>query len=181
MDELIGNLQTYDMNKKQGTTVKEGKKEKPITLKTSQSEVTEDEDEMVYVTRRFQKIIKKHGGFQKKASTSRTATANDLCHKCGKPDHFMRDCPSQKQETHDITPRKRDLVPDNARRKAHVDQLVRKAFAVRGDDSSESEEDAESHEDVSMMAIEDDESIFNSIFSLMAKSDDEEDPDESLS
>jgi len=133
---------------------------------------------MTYVSRRFQKIIKKHGGFQKKVSTSRTATANDMCHKCGKPGHFMRDCPSQKQETHDTKPRKRDLVPDHAQRKAHADQLVRKAFAVWGNDSSESEEDVESHEDVSMMAIEDDESIFNSIFSLMANSDDEEDSDE---
>ena len=52
MDELIGNLQTYEMNKKQGTTVKEGKKEKSIALKISQSEVTEEEDEMAYVTRR---------------------------------------------------------------------------------------------------------------------------------
>ncbi|KAH0689613.1 hypothetical protein KY289_016971 [Solanum tuberosum] len=137
MDELIGNLQTYEMNKKQGMTLKEGKKEKSIALKTSQSEVTEEEDEMTYVTRRFQKIIKKHGGFQKKASTSRTATANDLCHKCGKPGHFMRDCPSQRQETHDFKPRKRDLVPDNVRRKAHANQLVRKAFAVWGDDSSQ--------------------------------------------
>ncbi|KAH0720805.1 hypothetical protein KY290_005791 [Solanum tuberosum] len=133
---------------------------------------------MAYVTRRFQKIIKKHGGFQKKIPASRIASANDLCHKCGKSGHFMRDCPSQKQETHDTRPRKRNLVPNNARRKAHIDQLVRKALAVRGDDSSESEEDANSHEDVSMMAIEDDESVFNSIFSLMAKSDDEEDPDE---
>ncbi|XP_049406323.1 uncharacterized protein LOC125869989 [Solanum stenotomum] len=98
--------------------------------------------------------------------------------KCGKPGHFMRNCPSQKQETHDTRPRKRDLVPDRAQRKAYADQLVRKAFAVRGNDSSESEKDVESHEDVSMMAIEDDESIFNSIFSLMANSDNEEDSDE---
>ncbi|XP_049350219.1 uncharacterized protein LOC125814820 [Solanum verrucosum] len=119
MDELIGNLQTYEMNKKQGITVKEGKKEKSIALKISQSE-----------------------------------------------------------ETHNTRPRKRDLVPDHAQRKAPADQLVRKAFAVWGNDSSESEEYVECHEDVSMMAIEDDESISNSIFSLMANSDDKEDLDE---
>ncbi|XP_049405388.1 uncharacterized protein LOC125868860 [Solanum stenotomum] len=175
MDELIGNLQTYEMNKKQGTTVKEGKKEKYIALKVSQNEVTEEEDEMAYVSRRFQKILKKHGGFQKKTPSSRTITANDICHKYGKPGHFMRNCPSQKQETYDTRPRKRDLAPDHARRKAHADQLVRKDFAVWGNDSSESEEDAETHEDVSMMAIKDDENVFNSIFSLMAKSNDEED------
>jgi len=90
----------------------------------------------------------------------------------------MRDCPSQKQETHDTRTRKRDMVPDHARRKAHADQVVRKALVVWGNDTSESEEDDENHEDVSMMAIKDDESIFNSIFSLMANSDDEEDSNE---
>ncbi|KAH0748022.1 hypothetical protein KY290_027254 [Solanum tuberosum] len=124
MDELIGNLQTYEMNKKQGMTVKEGKKEKSIALKTSQGEVTKEEDEMAYVTRRFHKIIKNHVCFQKKAFASRTATTNNLCHKCGKPGHFMRDFPSQKQETHDTRPHKRGLVPDHARMKAHADQLV---------------------------------------------------------
>ncbi|XP_049373989.1 uncharacterized protein LOC125839052 [Solanum verrucosum] len=178
MDELIGNLQTYELNKKQETTVKEGMKEKSIALRTSQTELTEEENEMVYVTRRFHKIIKKHRGFQKKTSASRTATANDLFHKCGKPGYFMRDCPSQKQKTRDTRPRKRDLVPDHARRNAHADQLVRKAFVLWGNDSSESEEDVESDEYVSMMAIEDNESVFNSIFSLMAKSDDEDDSDE---
>ncbi|XP_049399696.1 uncharacterized protein LOC125863713 [Solanum stenotomum] len=174
MDELIGNLQTYELNKKQGTNMKEGKKEKFISLKNSQNDATQEEDEMAYVTKRFQKIIKKHDVFQKKASTSRATNANDLYHKCGKPGHFMRDCPSQKQETQNFRPRKKDLVPDSARRKAHADQLVRKAFAVWGNDSSESEEDVESYEDVSMMAIKDDENVFNSIFSLMAKSNDEE-------
>ncbi|KAH0698112.1 uncharacterized protein [Solanum tuberosum] len=141
MDELIGNLQTYELNKKQGTNMKEGRNEKFVALKNSQNDATKEEDEMAYVTKRFQKIIKKHDVFQKKASTSRAANTNELCHKCGKPGHFIRDCPSQKQEIQDFRPRKKDLVPDNARRKAHADQLVRKAFDVWGNDSSESEED----------------------------------------
>ncbi|XP_049349519.1 uncharacterized protein LOC125814108 [Solanum verrucosum] len=135
MDELIGNLQTYELNKKQGTNMKEGKKEKFIALKNSQNDATQEEDEMAYVTK------------------------------------------SQKQETQNFKPRKRDLVPDSALRKAHANQLVRKAFAVWGNDSSESEEDAESYEDVSMMAIKEDENVFNFIFSLMANSDYEEDSD----
>ena len=60
MYELIGNLKTYELNRKKGTTGKERKKEKTIALKLSQSEMTEEEAEMVYVTNRFQKIIKKH-------------------------------------------------------------------------------------------------------------------------
>ena len=47
-----------------------------------------------------------------------------------------------------------------------------------GDDLSEPEEEAEDHDDVFVMAIEDDANILISIFSLMAKSDDEEDANE---
>jgi len=61
---------------------------------------------------------------------------------------------------------------------AYIPTIGIKAFAAWGNDSSESEEDVESYKDVSMMAIEDDENVFNSIFSLMAKSDDKEDQNE---
>ncbi|KAH0688795.1 hypothetical protein KY289_016153 [Solanum tuberosum] len=46
-----------------GSTVKEGNKEKSIALKMSLNDGLEEEDEMTCLTRRFQKIIKKHGGF----------------------------------------------------------------------------------------------------------------------
>ena len=51
---------------------------------------------------------------------------------------------------------------------------MKKAFAVWGDSSSESEE-SECPEDASMLAIKDDENVFNGMFTFMAKSDDEED------
>lgn len=35
---------------------------------------------------------------------------NDLCHKCGKPSHFMGDCPHQTRETQDLRPRIEDLT-----------------------------------------------------------------------
>jgi len=55
--------------------------------------------------------------------------------------------------------------------------MVKKAFVVWGNTSSDSEE-SEHPEDVSMMAVKDDEDIFNSIFSLMAKTDDEDNKEE---
>lgn len=55
MDKLIGNFQTSDLNKKQGTTTKEGKKDKSIALKTSSREVNEEEAEMAYVIKMFQR------------------------------------------------------------------------------------------------------------------------------
>lgn len=68
---------------------------------------------MAYVTNRFQNIIKKHGGFHKKASTSRTATKNNLCHKCRKHGHFLRDCSTKKNLTRKARYHKKELVLDN--------------------------------------------------------------------
>ena len=61
MDEVIGNLQTDELNRKQGETRKESNKEKNISLKFSQSEMTEEEAKMIYMTKRFQNIVKKNG------------------------------------------------------------------------------------------------------------------------
>lgn len=41
--------------------------------------------------------MQKHRGF-KKENSSRVATANDLCHKYGKPWHFIRYCLIHKME-----------------------------------------------------------------------------------
>ena len=90
----------------------------------------------------------------------------------------MRDYLSQKQESDETIHRKKDLVPNNFRRKAYANQLVKEAFVVSGDDSSESQRDAEDHKNVSMMSIEDYESVFKSIFSLKTKSDGEKDSNE---
>ncbi|XP_015161849.1 uncharacterized protein [Solanum tuberosum] len=96
MDALIENLQTHEMNKNQETLKKEVKRNKSLTLKVTSSEVSEEDEDMAYLTRRFQKIVRKHGGFRKTGSSSRVANVNDLCHKCGKPGHFIRDCPMHK-------------------------------------------------------------------------------------
>ncbi|XP_049342929.1 uncharacterized protein LOC125807259 [Solanum verrucosum] len=150
MDELIGNFQTYELNKQQGTNMKEGKKEKSVALKTSQNDVTEEDDEMTYVTRRFQKIIKKHEGFR----------------------------PVEQQMQMIFVINVANLVLDHAKRKSHADQLVKKALDVWGNASRESEEETNIPEDVLMMAVEDDKTVYNSIFSLIEKSDDEEDLNE---
>ena len=50
------------------------KKDKPLALKATQSDDGEEEEDMAYLTRRFHKIVRKHGGFMKKGSTSRPVT-----------------------------------------------------------------------------------------------------------
>ena len=99
MDELIGNLQTHELNKHHDQSKREVKKDKSLALKVSQGDDGDDEeDDMAYLTRRFHKIMRKHGGFMKKGGTSRPGNGTDLCPKCGKPGHFIRECPMNRQE-----------------------------------------------------------------------------------
>nr|XP_009787097.1 PREDICTED: uncharacterized protein LOC104235116 [Nicotiana sylvestris] len=49
---------------------------------------------------RFQEMGRKNGGIPKKGSSSRISKGNDCFHKCGKPGHFIKDCPFLKQEHH---------------------------------------------------------------------------------
>ncbi|KAH0688877.1 hypothetical protein KY289_016235 [Solanum tuberosum] len=164
MDALIGNLQTHEMNRNQDTSKKDVKKDKSLALKISSGEISSKEEVMSYLTKRFQNIMRKHGGFRKGGNPLRAVNASDLCHKCGKAGHFMRDCPMLKAETKEY---QRPVGEKDKRRDL-------KAFAVWGDSSSESKE-SECPEDASMLAIKDDENVFDGMFTFMAKSDDEED------
>ncbi|KAF3684265.1 Eukaryotic translation initiation factor 5A-4 [Capsicum annuum] len=64
-------------------------------------------------------------------------------------------------------------VPEKSRRKSATDYTVKQALAVWGDSSSESEKD-ENPEDVCMLAVEDKNVTFDSLFALMANTKDEE-------
>jgi len=65
MDELIGNLQTHGLNKQGDFSKKEVKKDKYYVLKVSQNDIYEEHEDIAYLTRRFQKIVRKHGGLMK--------------------------------------------------------------------------------------------------------------------
>ncbi|XP_070010425.1 uncharacterized protein [Nicotiana sylvestris] len=62
-------------------------------------------------------------------------------------------------------------------RKDVADNVVKQALAAWGDSSSESEED-DDQADISMMAVESEAAVYDSIFSLMAKSDNNENDDD---
>lgn len=86
MDALICNLETHMLNRENDPF----KKDKSLALKITQDEESkEDEDHMAYLTGRSQKILRKHGGIRMKGNPSKAATANDLCHKYGKPGYFI--------------------------------------------------------------------------------------------
>ncbi|XP_075076676.1 uncharacterized protein LOC142163302 [Nicotiana tabacum] len=134
---------------------------------------------MTYLTKRFQKMVRRNGGILKRGNSNKTKNY-DLCHKCGKPGHFIKDCPLLKQEHSKYNPKKaakRNPVPDkHFKRKRCANNVVKQALAALGDSSSGSEDEIDAG-DSSMMEIESEENEYDSIFSLMAQSDDDEDDD----
>nr|XP_033517713.1 uncharacterized protein LOC117281984 [Nicotiana tomentosiformis] len=134
---------------------------------------------MAYLTIRFQKMVRRNGGIPKRGSSSKPKNY-DLCHKCGKPGHFIKDCPLLKQEHfkhNSDKAAKRNPVPDKCfKRKNTAHNVVKQAFAAWRDFSGESEEENDAA-DSSMMAVKNEANEYDSIFTLMAQSHDDEDDD----
>ncbi|XP_015057420.1 uncharacterized protein LOC107003608 [Solanum pennellii] len=167
MDALIGNLKTHEMNRNHDLSKKEVKKDKSFMLKYKSDEDSSDDD-MAYLINRFQKIVKKNKGFRRGTNGPRNAAQNDTCYKCGKAGHFIRKCPLLKTENREHQkPRsdkekRRDVVLGKNDRKAAADYVVKKALSALGDSSSDSE-DPDEPNDVSMVAVHEEETIFNEI------------------
>ncbi|XP_070010367.1 uncharacterized protein [Nicotiana sylvestris] len=179
IDKLVGNLKTYEMKRKIDSERREPKKKKNLVLKVESNDSSEKDSDMTYLIKRFQKMVRRNGGILKKGNSSRLKNY-DLCHKCEKPRHFIKDCPLIKQERSKYNPdkaAKRNPVPDkHFKRKRYADNVVKQALTTWGDSSSESEEETDVG-DSSMMAVEIEENEYDSTFSLMAQSDDDEDDD----
>ncbi|XP_070019978.1 uncharacterized protein [Nicotiana sylvestris] len=83
--------------KKKDNERRETKKEKNLVLKTDSNDSSGEDRDMTYLIKRFQKIVHKNGGIPKRGSSSKPRNY-DLCHKCGKPGHFIKDCPLLNQD-----------------------------------------------------------------------------------
>ncbi|XP_075095154.1 uncharacterized protein LOC142173459 [Nicotiana tabacum] len=118
MDELVGNLKTYEMKK---------------TKETENNDSSEEHSDMAYLSRRFQKMVRRNGGIPKRGSSSKPKNY-DLCHKCGKLGHFIKDCPLLKQEhfKHNSNKAaKRNPVSDKYfKRKNVANNVVKQALAA---------------------------------------------------
>ena len=171
------------LNRNQEASKKDLKKEKSLAIKMIFDEIFYEDKDMTCLTRRYQKLETKHRGLQKAENSNIVVNSNHLCHKCGKPGHFIRDCPMHKVEVKTYQrpggekDRNRDPVSDKKVRKVAVGYIMKKAFDVCGDSSSESDE-LECHVDVPMLAVKGDKDVFDDTFALMEKSDDEEDEEE---
>ncbi|XP_009771950.2 uncharacterized protein [Nicotiana sylvestris] len=161
------------MKKKIDSEKREPKKEKNLVLKADRNDSSEEDSDMSYLTKRFQKMVRRNRGMLKRGSSSKQKNY-DLCHKCGKPGHFIKDCPILKQEFSKYNPEKaakRNPVPDkDFKRKISTDNMVKHALASWGDSSSESEDETNAG-DSSMMSVESEENEYDSTFFLMAQSD----------
>ncbi|XP_075087996.1 uncharacterized protein LOC142169949 [Nicotiana tabacum] len=127
IDELVGNLKTYEMKKKKDNERREPKREKNLVLKTNINDSSGEDGDMTYLTRRLQKM----------------------------PGYFIKDCRLLKQDQfkHNTDKAaKRNPVPDKCfKRKNVVDNVVKQALDAWGDSSSESKEDND-HGDSSMIS-----------------------------
>nr|XP_016507198.1 PREDICTED: uncharacterized protein LOC107824907 [Nicotiana tabacum] len=135
------------------------KKKKYRVLKADNNDSSEENSDMTYLTKKFQKMVKRNGEVLKRDSFNRSKN-NNLYYKCGKARHFMKNCSLLKQE-----------FSKNFKRKRSADNIVKHAFAFG---KSEDETDAG---DSSMMTRECEENKYDSTFALMAQPNDDEDDD----
>lgn len=90
MDELIGNLKTYELKKKQDKARSKLKKEKNLVLKSVNGKSSEEDEDTTYITKIFLKIMR-NGEVPRIEDSNRYNRDNDFCHKHGKPGHFVKD------------------------------------------------------------------------------------------
>ncbi|XP_069145597.1 uncharacterized protein [Solanum lycopersicum] len=179
MDALIGNLKTHEMNRNYDLSKKEAKKDKSLMLKYKSDEDSSDDDDMAYLISIFQKIVRKNKIYKRGTNGTRNAAQGDTCYKCGKSWHFIRECPLLKNENKEHQKHRsdkenrRDLVLGNRDRKVVADMVVKRALAAWGDSSSDSE-DPDEPKVVSMVAVHEEETVFNEMFALMAHTENEE-------
>nr|XP_009621815.1 uncharacterized protein LOC104113378 [Nicotiana tomentosiformis] len=94
-------------------------------------------------------MVRKNRGIPKRGSSSKSR-GYDLCHKCGKPGHFIKDCPLLKQDQY-----KHNTDKAVKRNRDVADNVVKQALPAWGDSSSKSGEDDEQELEKNMQLQED--------------------------
>jgi len=102
LDELIGNLQTYEL-RRNSQQKEEIKKDRGIALKVMEEDSSDlDVEEVAMITRKFKKFFKKAKENSNKKNFSKFKNSDreqfSGCFKCGKLDHIVKNCPLLKEE-----------------------------------------------------------------------------------
>jgi len=102
LDELIGNLQTYEL-RRNSQQQEQTKKDRGIALKVMEEDSSDFHDEdMAMISRKFKKFFKnikenaRRKNFIKLKNTNQEQFSG--CFKCGKLDHIVKNCPLLKDE-----------------------------------------------------------------------------------
>lgn len=150
LDELVGNLKTYEMNvDKRG----EGNKEKVLGLKATESDESDiDDDDLALISRNFKKLFKRGLNSTKKSPPLKEKnperSQNGGCFKCGKTHHQIKDCPMWELEWKKEKAEKERKELLNKKKNKEKEQAM---YAAWGTGSSDMYEDVE---DLALMAIE---------------------------
>ena len=102
LDELIGNLQTYEL-RRNSQQQEETKRDRGITLKVMEEDSSDlDDEDTAMITRNFKKFFKKAKENIKKKNFSKSDNTDreqfSCCFKCGKLDHIVKNFPLLKEE-----------------------------------------------------------------------------------
>jgi len=102
LDELIGNLQTYELRRNSQQN-EEIKKDRGIVLKVMEEDSSDlDVEEIAMITRKFKNFFKKAKENLKRKNFSKLKNSDreqfSGCFKCGKLNHIVKNYPLLKEE-----------------------------------------------------------------------------------
>jgi len=102
LDELIGNLQTYEL-RRNSQLKEEPKRDRGLTLKALQEDDSDlDEEVMAMFSWKFKKFFKKAKENSKRKNLSKPRNSDREqftgCFKCDKHDHIVKNFPLLKEE-----------------------------------------------------------------------------------
>ena len=102
LDELIGNLQTYEL-RRNSQLKEETKRYRGLALKALEEDDSDlDNEDMAMLARKFKKFVKKAKENSKKKNFSKAKNSDreqfSGCFKCGKHDRIMKNYPLLKEE-----------------------------------------------------------------------------------
>ncbi|XP_075080257.1 uncharacterized protein LOC142165784 [Nicotiana tabacum] len=153
IEELIGNLKTYELKRKIDSERREPKKERNLVLKTDNNDSSEEDSDMAYLTKRFQKMVRRNGEMLKRDSSNRSKNY-DLCYNKNSPKNY-----------YEKTAKTNQVPFKDFKRKRSADNMMRQALTAWGDSSSDSEDEPNTG-DSSMMVVEGEEIEYDSTFAL---------------